>query len=53
MWPLTLVLREKQTEKRVLRRMFGPKRGEVTGCCRKLLYEVLHNLYSYQIILEG
>jgi hypothetical protein len=33
-------------EKRVLRRIFGPKRDEVTGGCRKLLNEELHNLYS-------
>jgi hypothetical protein len=33
-------------ENRVLRRIFGPKRGEVTGDWRKLLNEELHNLYS-------
>jgi hypothetical protein len=33
-------------EKRVLRRIFGPKRDEVTGDCRKLHKEDLHNLYS-------
>jgi hypothetical protein len=33
-------------ENRVLRRMFGPKRGEVTGGWRKLYNEELHNLYS-------
>jgi hypothetical protein len=33
-------------ENRVLRRIFGPKRDEVTGECRKLLSEELHNLYS-------
>jgi hypothetical protein len=33
-------------ENRVLRRMFGPKRDEVTGDGRKLLNEELHNLYS-------
>jgi hypothetical protein len=32
-------------ENRVLRRIFGPKREEVTGDRRKL-YEDLHNLYS-------
>jgi hypothetical protein len=33
-------------ENRVLRRIFGPKRDEVTGEWRKLLSEELHNLYS-------
>jgi hypothetical protein len=33
-------------ENRVLRRMFGPKRGEVMGEWRKLHNEGLHNLYS-------
>jgi hypothetical protein len=32
----------------MLRRLFGPKRGEVTGRWRKLHNEVLHNLYSLQ-----
>jgi hypothetical protein len=32
-------------ENRVLRRMFGPKRDEVTGDWRKLHNEELHNLY--------
>jgi hypothetical protein len=31
---------------RVLRRIFGPKRYEVTGDWRKLHNEELHNLYS-------
>jgi hypothetical protein len=31
---------------RVLRRIFGPKRDEVTGELRKLHNEELHNLYS-------
>jgi hypothetical protein len=30
----------------VLRRIFGPKRDEVTGEWRKLLNEELNNLYS-------
>jgi hypothetical protein len=30
----------------VLRRIFRPKRDEVTGDWRKLHYEELHNLYS-------
>jgi hypothetical protein len=33
-------------ENRVLRRMFGPKRDEVTGEWRKLHNEELNNLYS-------
>jgi hypothetical protein len=33
-------------ENRVLRRLFGPKRDEVTGEWRKLHNEELHNLYS-------
>jgi hypothetical protein len=31
---------------RVLRRIFGPKRDELMGCCRKLHIEDLHNVYS-------
>jgi hypothetical protein len=37
-------------ENRVLRRIFGPKREEVTGEWRKLHNEELHNLYSYRMI---
>jgi hypothetical protein len=33
-------------ENRVLRRIFGPKRDEVTGEWRKLYNEELHNLYT-------
>jgi hypothetical protein len=33
-------------ENRVLRRIFVPKRDEVTGGWRKLHNEKLHNLYS-------
>jgi hypothetical protein len=33
-------------ENRVLRRIFGPKRDDVTGVWRKLHNEELHNLYS-------
>jgi hypothetical protein len=33
-------------ENRVLRRIFGLKRDEVTGDWRKLRNEELHNLYS-------
>jgi hypothetical protein len=44
-----LILREEHRlrvfENRVLRRIFGPKRGEVTGERRKLHGGELHNLY--------
>jgi hypothetical protein len=33
-------------EKRVLRRIFGPKREEVAGGWRRLHNEKLHNLYA-------
>jgi hypothetical protein len=33
-------------ENKVLRRIFGPKRDEMTGDWRKLHNEELHNLYS-------
>jgi hypothetical protein len=33
-------------EIRMLRRIFGPRRGEVTGKWRKLHNEVLHDLHS-------
>jgi hypothetical protein len=33
-------------ENKVLRKIFGPKRDEVTGDWRKLHKEELHNLYS-------
>jgi hypothetical protein len=48
-WSLTLMEehhRLRVFENRVLRRIFGPKRDEVTGERRKLLNEELHNLYS-------
>jgi hypothetical protein len=38
--------RLKVSENRVLRRIFGPKRYEVTGEQRKLHNEELHDLYS-------
>jgi hypothetical protein len=37
-------------ENRVLRRIFVPKRGEVTGDWRKLRNEELNDLYSPNII---
>jgi hypothetical protein len=36
----------------VLRRIFGPKRDEVTGGWRKLHNEELHNLYSMPSIIR-
>jgi hypothetical protein len=36
----------------VLRRIFGPKRDEVTGEWRKLHNEALHNLYSLTNIIR-
>ena len=47
-WSLTLreECRLRVFENRVLRRIFGPKRDEVTGEWRKLHNEELNNLYS-------
>jgi hypothetical protein len=39
-------------ENRVLRRMFGPERDELTGGWRKLHNEDLHNLYSSPSIIR-
>jgi hypothetical protein len=39
-------------ENRVLRRIFGPKRGGVKGGWRKLHNEELHNLYSSPSIIR-
>jgi hypothetical protein len=39
-------------ENRVLRKLFGPKRDEITGECRKLHNEELHNLYSSPNIIR-
>jgi hypothetical protein len=53
-WSLTL--REEHRlrvfENRVLRRIFGPRRDEVTGDWRKLHNEELHNLYSLPNIIR-
>jgi hypothetical protein len=52
----SLALREEQTlrmfENRVLRRIFEPKRDEVTGGWRKLHNEEVHNLYSSPNIIR-
>jgi hypothetical protein len=54
MWFLTLreEHRLKVFENRVLRKIFGPKRDEVTGEWRKLHSEELHNLYSSPDIIK-
>jgi hypothetical protein len=39
-------------ENRVLRRIFGPRRDQVTGDVRKLNEEELHNLYSSPNIIR-
>jgi hypothetical protein len=53
-WSLTL--REEHRlrvfENMVLRRIFGPKRDEVTGEWRKLHNEELHNLYSSPDVIK-
>jgi hypothetical protein len=52
----SLILRQEHKlrvfENRVLRRMFGPKRDEVTGGWRKLHNEKLHNFYSSPRIIR-
>jgi hypothetical protein len=39
-------------ESKILRRIFGPKRDEVTGEWRKLHNEELHNLYLSPAIIR-
>jgi hypothetical protein len=53
-WSLTLREEHKLWvfENRVLRRIFGPKRDEVTGDWRELHNEELHNLYSSPNIIS-
>ena len=53
-WSLTLreESRLRVFESRVLRRVFGPKRDEVTGEWRKLHNEGLSNLYSLPNIVR-
>jgi hypothetical protein len=53
-WFLTLreELRLRAFENRVLRRIFGPRRDEVTGGWRKLHNEELRNLYSSPSIIR-
>jgi hypothetical protein len=47
-WSLTL----RVFENRVMRRIFGPKRDDITGEWRKLHSEELHNLYSSPDIIR-
>jgi hypothetical protein len=53
---LSLILREEHRlrlfENRVLKRIFGQRRDEVTGCWRKLHNEDLHRLYSPPSIIR-
>jgi hypothetical protein len=53
-WSLTLreEYRLRVFENRVLRRVFGPKRDEVTGEWRKLHTEELNDLYSLPNIVR-
>jgi hypothetical protein len=53
-WSLTLREEHRQRvfENRVLRRIFGPKRDDVTGEWKKLHNEELHNLYSSPDIIR-
>jgi hypothetical protein len=53
-WSLTLreEHRLRVSENRVLKRIFRPKRDEVTGEWRKLHIEELHNLYSCPNIIR-
>jgi hypothetical protein len=53
-WSLTVREEHKLRvfENRVLRRIFGPNRDRVTGGCRKLHNEELHNLYSSPSVIR-
>jgi len=53
-WSLTLRVerRLRAFENRVLRRIFGPKRDEVTGEWRKLLNEEFNNVYTSSNIVR-
>jgi hypothetical protein len=53
-WSLTIweEHRLRVFENRVLRRIFGRKRDEVTGECRKLHNKELRDLYSYPSIIR-
>jgi hypothetical protein len=53
-WSLTLreELKLRESENRVLKRIFGPKRGEIRVEWRKLHNEELNDLYSSPIIVR-
>jgi hypothetical protein len=53
-WSLTLMEKHRLRvfENKVLSRIFGPKRDEVTGGWRKLHNEELHDLYSSPGIIK-
>jgi hypothetical protein len=53
-WSLTLreELWLRMFQNRVLRRIFGPRKDEVTGEWRKLHNEELHHLYSSPTIMR-
>jgi hypothetical protein len=53
-WSLTLreECRLRVFENRVLKRIFGPKRDDVTGDWRKLHNDELHNMYSSPKIIR-
>jgi hypothetical protein len=53
-WSLTLREEHKLRvfENSLLRRIFGPKRDEVTGVWRKLYNEEIHSLYSSPSIIR-
>jgi hypothetical protein len=52
----SLILREEHRlrvfEKRVLRRIFGPERDEVTGVWRTLHNDELHDMYSSRSMIR-
>jgi hypothetical protein len=51
-WELVISHRLMVFENRVLRRIFGPERDEITGEWRTLHNKELHDLYSFQMSLS-